>query len=120
MRDRRLLNLAHAIGRMIAASPYTASDVARELHVDKSAVSKWISGERTPTMKNLLDLVDLVKRDMRELWTGPEAVPATPVQKVIVEYAARLPEGQQEAFAAMLAALVRDGQPPLLPPPNKK
>ena len=98
--------LAARIRTLIEASDYTQADVGRALGVAKSTVNKWMSGGRTPTMQNLIELAELLGVDMRELWEGPEAIPTTPEQRLMVEQMSRMTPEQQQAFLAMAATMV--------------
>lgn len=104
MLDPRLQSLAERIRRLIAESSFSAADVASALKVDKSAVSRWMSGQRTPTLQNLIDLAALLDVEMRELWEGPEAIPATPEQRAMLERMAQMTPEQQQAFLALASA----------------
>lgn len=104
MLDPRLKRLAARIGSLVDASPYTAADVARELGVDKSSVSRWISGSRTPTVQNLIDLAALLGVEQSALWEGPQVLPATPEQRLIVEKMKGMTVEQQQALLAFVAA----------------
>lgn len=104
MIDHRLRTLSERLKSLISQSPYTGSDIARLLKVDRSAVSRWMSGERTPTLQNLIDLASLLDVEMTELWTGPEAVPATPEQKAMLERMSHMTLEQQQAMLAAAAA----------------
>lgn len=109
MIDPRLQALADKIRALVEASPYKPADIARLIDVDKSAVSRWISGERTPTMQNLIDLADLLGVEMAELWTGPDVMPATQEQRMMVELMRGMTQQQQQAWlAATAAAFKRD------------
>lgn len=109
MIDPRLQELADTIRRMVTASPLSPVEIARIMGVDKSAVSRWMTGERTPTMKNLIDLADVLDKDIRELWTGPEVLPSTPEQRMIVELMKDLSPEQQQVLAATAAAFKKTG-----------
>jgi transcriptional regulator with XRE-family HTH domain len=109
MIDPRLRKLAERIDDLIGRSPYTPADIARQVGVDKSAVSRWMSGERTPTMKNLIDLADTLQVEITALWDGPEALPATPEQKAMLQRMGEMTPEQQQAFLA-LAASIMGGQ----------
>jgi transcriptional regulator with XRE-family HTH domain len=111
MIDTRLKALADRIKALITASPYKATDIARILDVDRSAVSRWMSGERQPTMKNLIDLADLLNVELAELWTGAEATPATPEQKAMMLRMANMSPEQQQAFLAFAAATMGPNKP---------
>lgn len=104
MIDPRLQALADRIKALINASTYKPTDIARNLDVDRSAVSRWMSGERQPTMKNLVDLADLLSVELTDLWAGPEATPATPEQKAMMARMSTMTAEQQQAFLALAAA----------------
>lgn len=104
MIDPRLQELANKIRELVDTSTYSQVEVARLIGVDKSAVSRWMTGERTPTMKNLIDLADTLEVDIRELWAGQEAIPATPEQRMVVELMKDLTPEQQQLLAATAAA----------------
>lgn len=55
-------------------------------------------------MKNLIDLADLLNIEMRDLWGGPETVPATAEQKMMVELMKGMTVEQQQAWLAATAA----------------
>ena len=102
--DPRLQRLADKIRTVITQSSFSPADIARHLDVDRSAVTRWMSGERTPTMKNLMDLADLLGMETSEFWAGPEAIPATPEQKALVAKMAQMTPEQQQALLALAAA----------------
>lgn len=103
--DPRLQALADRLSALVSASDYTAADIARLLDVDKSAVSRWLSGERTPTMKNLMELADLLQVEITALWEGEEAVPATPEQRGMLEHMRDMTPAQQQALLALAATV---------------
>lgn len=107
--DPRLKRLAARIGALIDASPYSPTDVARELGVDKSSVSRWIKGTRTPTMQNLIDLATLLGVEITDFWEGQQAYPATPEQRLMLEKMAGMTPEQQQALLAFVAATAGKG-----------
>ena len=102
----RLDALAHNIRRYIEASAYSPTEVARALGVDKSAVSRWMSGGRTPTVQNLMDLARLLEIEIADLWNGPEAIPATPEQRAMMDRMSRMTPEQQQAMLALAASFI--------------
>ena len=102
----QIATLAARIRALIEASDFTQAEIGRALGVDKSTVNKWMTGGRTPTMQNLIELAELLGVDMREIWEGPEAIPTTPEQRLMVEQMARMTPEQQQAFLAMAATMV--------------
>ncbi len=106
MLDSRLQQLADKLSALIARSAYSQSDIARLVGVDRSAVSRWTSGERTPTLQNLVDLAAVLQVDIAELWSGPQAIPTTPEQKAMVEHMAKMDPAQQQAFLALAASFL--------------
>lgn len=104
MIDPRLQQLADTIKALIEASSYSPADVARAIGVDRSAVSRWMAGGRTPTMQNLIDLAELLGVEVRDMWEGPNATPTTPEQKAMIERMASMTPEQQQAFLALAAS----------------
>ena len=104
MLDPRLVQLAQNIRNAILDSDFSAAEVARSLQVDRSAVARWMTGERTPTMDNLVKLADLLDREVDEFWRGPEAIPATKEQRLVLEHMRSMPPEQQAALLAYIAA----------------
>lgn len=111
MLDPRLKVLAQKIDRLVKASSYSPAELSRLLGVDRSAVSKWMSGDRTPTMKNLLELAEVLNIEMAELWTGPEAIPATPEMRLMMDRMGDMTAEQQQALLALAAAAMGLGTP---------
>lgn len=104
MIDPRLERLAARIKALIDASPYNAAEVARAVGVDKSSVSRWTKGTRTPSVQNLIDLAALLGVEQSALWDGPQAFPATPEQRLMLEKMAGMSPEQQQALLAFVAA----------------
>lgn len=102
--DPRLEALAKRIEALVKASPYKPAELSRLVEVDRSSVSKWMSGERTPTMKNLYDLAEALGIEMTEIWDGPESMPATPEQKLVNDRMRGMSPVQQQAVLALLDA----------------
>lgn len=50
--------------------------IADQLGVSKSALSKWLSGERSPSAENQKALALLLRRKPEELFPTPEATAA--------------------------------------------
>lgn len=107
MLDPRLKVLAERINALVEMSPYTKAEIARLVGLDRSAISKWVTGERTPTLKNLMDLAAVLQVEMTDLWEGPEAVPATPEQRAMIERMAHMDEAQQQAFLALAESFMK-------------
>lgn len=83
----------------------TARDLAGLIGMDESTVSLWLSGERTPRVKNLQKVAIALDVEMAELWTGPEATPASAVQAAMIDEMGQLSPTQQEALLAMARAM---------------
>lgn len=107
MLDPRLKVLAERINALVEMSPYTKAEIARLVGLDRSAISKWVTGERTPTLKNLMDLAAVLQVEMTDLWEGPEAIPATPEQRAMVERMAHMDPAQQQAFLALAESFMK-------------
>lgn len=84
---------------------FTNRDLAEKIGRDESTVSLWMSGKRTPRMKNLQELARAMGVEMAELWSGPEAVPVTAAQAAVLEEMSHLDETQQEAIAALVRSM---------------
>ena len=108
MIDPRLKTLAERIETLVDSSDYSRVEIAGAIGVDKSTITKWVKGDRTPTMKNLMDLADLLQVEMSDLWTGPEAVPATPEQKLMQDRMGKMTPEQQQALLALAATMARN------------
>lgn len=87
------------------AGGFTNRDLAEKIGRDESTVSLWMSGKRTPRMKNLVELARVMGIEMTELWSGPEATPATAAQAAVLEDMSHLDETQQEAIAAFVRSM---------------
>jgi len=107
MPDPRLKLLADNIRKCIGSSVYSPAEVARALSVDKSAISRWMNGQRTPTVQNLIELAHLLEVEVTELWNGEEALPATPEQRLMVDLMGKMTAEQQETFLAMAKTLIK-------------
>jgi len=106
MSDAKLKQLADNIRRHITASTYRPSEIARALSVDKSAISRWMNGERTPTAQNLIELADLLQIEVADLWGGEDTLPKTPEQRLMVDLMRKMTVLQQETFLAMAKTLI--------------
>jgi transcriptional regulator with XRE-family HTH domain len=84
---------------------FTNRDLADKIGRDESTVSLWMSGKRTPRMKNLEQLARVMGVEMADLWSGPEAMPATAMQVAVLEGMNHLDETQQEAVAALVRSM---------------
>lgn len=87
----------------------TARDLAGRIDMDESTVSLWLSGGRTPRMKNLQKVADALGIELGVLWAGPEATPATEVQAAMIDEMGQLSPAQQEALLA-IARTMRTAQ----------
>jgi transcriptional regulator with XRE-family HTH domain len=105
-----MTELSDKISAAIEGSPYNAREVAELVGVHESTVSLWINGERTPRVKHLEKLAQVLGREIGEFWAGPEATPATATQAAMVDEMAQLDPVQQEALLA-LARSMRAAKP---------
>jgi len=106
MSDAKLRQLADNIRRYITASTYRPAEIARTLGVDKSAISRWMSGERTPTAQNLIELADLLQIEVTDLWGSEKTLPKTPEQRLMIDLMRKMTSIQQETFLAMAKTLI--------------
>lgn len=90
-------------------SGLTQRDLANAVGVDESTVSLWLSGERTPRVKNLERLARAMGLEASELWNGPEATPATEIQAKVLEDMNFLSPTQQEVVAALVRSMRHGG-----------
>lgn len=86
-------------------SGMTQRDLAAAIKMDESTVSLWLSGERTPRVKNLEKLAKALGIEARELWSGPEATPANEVQAQVLQDMAHLSPTQQEMIAGLVKSM---------------
>lgn len=105
MLNPQLERMTATIARLIRDSGLSQSEIAKALDVDKSSINKWIKGGRTPTMKNLIDLAELLGVEMSEIWEGETALPATPEQRAMMEHMRNMTPEQQQAFLAMASSM---------------
>lgn len=83
----------------------TARDLAGRIGMDESTVSLWLSGKRTPRVKALEKIAKALEIDLAEIWTGPEATPASAVQAAMLEEMNTLTPAQQEALLALARSM---------------
>jgi len=57
-------------------------------------------------VQNLVDLAALLGIEMDAIWKGPQATPATPEQRLLVEKMASMTPEQQQALLALATATV--------------
>ena len=70
-------DLAPKLRAALDRAGITARDLAGRIGLDESTVSLWLSGQRTPRMKNLEKVAQALGIELAELWAGPQATPAT-------------------------------------------
>lgn len=97
--------LSDRIRELVASSGMTQAEIGRALGVGKSTVNKWVKGERTPTMQNLIELAELLGIEMKEIWEGAVSVPSTPEQRLMIEQMARMTPEQQQALLTLAATM---------------
>lgn len=105
--NANLRKLSDRIGELIEASPYAAADIARSLNVDRSSVARWISGDRTPTIQNLLDLAELLGVMVEDFWLErPLAIPAEE-RRDVLECLDKMSTEQRRALIAFLRSIAQ-------------
>lgn len=82
----------------------TNRQLADEVGKDESTVSLWMSGGRTPRMKNLEKLAQAMGKELGDLWEGPQATPANAAQQSVLDDMTTMSPEQQEAIAALVRA----------------
>lgn len=98
-------NLAANIKAAFDRGDFNQRALADAIGVHESTVSLWISGKRTPGMKNLEKLARAMGLETTALWAGPEAMPATAAQKAVLEDMNQLDATQQEIVAALVRSM---------------
>lgn len=83
----------------------TQRDLAELIPMNESTVSLWLSGARTPRMKNLERLAQALGIEMAELWEGPEATPVNAVQQAMIDEMGQLEDSQQEILLALARSM---------------
>lgn len=105
MLDTRLELLAARLRKARDDAQASHGYIAQNLDVDESTVSRWMNGSRTPTVKNLIELAELLGLEMTDLWDGPEVLPATAEQRMVVEAMKGLDTAQQQAILALISTM---------------
>lgn len=105
MLDTRLELLAARLRKARDDAQASHGYIAQNLDVDESTVSRWMNGSRTPTVKNLIELAELLGIEMTDLWDGPEVLPATAEQRMVVEAMKGLDAAQQQAILALISTM---------------
>lgn len=105
MIDTRLEALATRLRKARDDAQVSNGYIAQHLGVDESSVSRWMNGGRTPTVKNLMELAELLGVEMTELWEGEQVLPATPEQRIVVEAMRDLDATQQQALVALISSM---------------
>lgn len=103
--------LAAKLRSALEKSELTARDLADRIGIHESTVSLWLSGGRTPRMKNLEKMAQALGIEMAELWEGPEATPANATQQAVLDDMAAMTPEQQEAVAAMVRSIKLASRP---------
>lgn len=98
-------DLSANIRAAVERGGFSQSGLADAIGVHESTVSLWISGKRTPGMKNLERLAKAMGLEARDLWSGPEAMPATAAQRSVLEDMNQLDATQQEIVAALVRSM---------------
>jgi transcriptional regulator with XRE-family HTH domain len=98
-------SLADSIDSAIKRSGKTAREVAVLVGVHESTVSLWTTGGRTPRMKHLEKLAQVLGLELAELWAGAEAVPATAEQSAMIDEMGNLTIEQQQVLLATARAM---------------
>jgi len=62
--DKHIKQIGENIRDSIAKSNYKAIEISQKLGVDNSTISMWMSGKRTPTIKNLIELSRVLQIDI--------------------------------------------------------
>lgn len=104
-----MLDLPAKLRVALERADITARDLANRLRVDESTVSLWLSGQRTPRVKNLEKIAKALGVEMAKLWDGPQATPANKAQQSVMDDMNHLDDAQQEAVAALVRAMRSSG-----------
>lgn len=106
--DGNMLDIPAKLRVALKRADITARDLAKLIRMSESIVSLWLSGERTPRMKNLEKIAKALGIEMDELWNGSEARPANKAQLAVIEDMDHLTTTQQEAIAGMVRSMRAD------------
>lgn len=98
-------DLSANIKAAIERGGFSQVGLAEATGVSESTISLWISGKRTPGMKNLQKLAKAMGLEAQDLWAGPEAMPANAAQKSVLEDMNQLDATQQETIAALVRSM---------------
>ena len=85
-------------------SGITARELAVRLGVDESTVSLWLSGQRTPRIKNLQSVAGVFGVNVIELLAGPKSELGAAQQSVLADMA-DMPGHVQDAVAAVVSSI---------------
>ncbi len=100
-----MLHIGKNISLLLTRSGKDARWLSGEVDVDESTVSLWISGKRTPTVKNLEKICAALNAEMHEVWYGPQAMPATAEAQVLLNIANGLAPERLQALLAIAKTL---------------
>ena len=83
-----------------------ATELAREMDVNRSAVSQWEKGPTFPNIDNRIKLSRILKISITELLEGeelsPKEVTLLPQEVILIQKFRQLPEPMREAYLRIL------------------
>jgi len=100
--------LGENIRKNIANSRYKAVEISEKLEVDNSTISMWMSGKRTPTIRNLIELSKVLNIGLSSLFVNIGNESLSEEQHQIIQL---LPKLNKKQVLAVLD-IVKSMQPP--------
>jgi len=104
--------LGENINRQISISGFKQTEIAEKLNVTAGTVSRWVSGGRIPTAKNLIELANILNVDVVEFWKDLKSQNVSSEYRQILKNLNQLTESQLTAVSDTIKSM--------LPPPEIK
>jgi len=98
--------LKRNIGNKIINSGFKQVEIAQKLNISNSTVSKWISGELTPTAKNLIELARVIKVDVADFWKDVDTLGGSSESRELFMLHNRLDKKQLGAVLLMIRSML--------------
>jgi transcriptional regulator with XRE-family HTH domain len=96
--------LAQQLRSALQQSGTTARELASRIGLDESTVSLWLSGQRTPRIKNLEKIAATLGIGLADLLASSQ-FDLSPSQQSVVEDMAAMSDHLQQAVAAIVSSI---------------